>query len=163
MTVSHPPIQRFEFYNNAQGVIRQRRASVGGTVQYLGRHDPKHCESSCLRMVPRCWSYVRMKENGECYGIMHPGWSPSYDNTTESGYIEWPCRHDEDCSLNGKCFDGACKCRQAWDGHRCQSLATLPAKRGAGYRRVDNGRNRRLTSTTMATLRASQTCFAAAL
>ena len=136
-----PPIQRFDNYNNAFGLNVPRGTSLGGTVKYLGRHTPSLCEEMCTSMATRCWSYVRTKASGACYGISHPGWSPSYDNTSESGLLQWPCRNDEDCSLNGKCLGGTCECRPAWSGHRCHTLVTLPANRNAGYRRVDHGRN----------------------
>eukprot|EP01051_Picozoa_sp_SAG22_P023486 SAG22_NODE_6082_length_902_cov_1.189290_1_plen_150_part_01 len=39
-----------------------------------------------------------------------------------SGIVDWPCRTDEDCSLNGKCAvqSGQCECRPAWKGRRCE-------------------------------------------
>jgi hypothetical protein len=41
-----------------------------------------------------------------------------------------------DCGLNGECVGGACACRPAWAGARCQTLALLPASLGAGYRGI---------------------------
>ena len=53
---------------------------------------------------------------GECYGLTSPGFNPSYDPSAVSGVVSWPCRTDDDCSLNGKCSEGACHCRPAWKG-----------------------------------------------
>ncbi len=80
---------------------------------------------------------------GQCFAVTSPGFNPSYDTTAVSGIMEWGCRSDEDCSLNGKCSvgTGRCKCRPAWKGSRCEQLNLLPPTRGAGYRGVDNGHN----------------------
>ena len=51
---------------------------------------------------------------GECFAVLSPGFNPSYDQTAVSGVVDWPCRDDTDCSLNGKCVAGACMCRPAW-------------------------------------------------
>ena len=40
-----------------------------------------------------------------------------------------------------KCSSGACQCRPAWKGKRCETLNLLPAHKGAGYRGVDDGHN----------------------
>lgn len=47
-----------------------------------------------------------------------------------------PCATDLDCGLNGNCVAGACACRPAWTGARCQTLALLPASLNAGYRGI---------------------------
>ena len=80
---------------------------------------------------------------GQCHAVLSPGWNPSYDTTAVTGAVTWPCRTDDDCSLNGACDAdaGACACRAAWTGARCEQLNLLPATRGAGYRGVDDGRN----------------------
>ena len=53
---------------------------------------------------------------GTCYAVTSPGFNPSYDEEATSGVVEWPCRDDDDCSLNGKCdvTAGVCACRPAW-------------------------------------------------
>jgi hypothetical protein len=78
---------------------------------------------------------------GECFAVISPGFNPSYDVSATSGVVDWPCRHDEDCSLNGKCSTGTCLCRPAWKGKRCETLNLQPATKGAGYRGVDDGHN----------------------
>lgn len=80
---------------------------------------------------------------GQCFAVTSPGFNPSYDTTAVSGIMEWGCRSDEDCSLNGKCSadSGHCSCRPAWKGPRCEQLNLLPPTRGAGYRGVDDGHN----------------------
>lgn len=79
---------------------------------------------------------------GDCYGVTSPGFNPSYDPNAVSGVLSWPCRSDDDCSLNGQCSkEGACQCRPAWKGDRCELLNLLPPTRGAGYRGVDDGHN----------------------
>lgn len=80
--------------------------------------------------------------SGECYAVRSPGFNPSYDPAAISGVVDWPCRADEDCSLNGRCgSNGSCQCRPAWKGRRCETLNLLPPTRGAGYRGVDGGHN----------------------
>ena len=73
--------------------------------------------------------------------VISPGFNPSYDEGAVSGVVNWPCRSDDDCSLNGKCISGTCQCRPAWKGDRCETLNLLPATKGAGYRGVDDGHN----------------------
>ena len=138
---ARPQIRRVDSFNNALNVLKPRASSTSGSIRFLGRRALVSCEKACLAMQPRCWSYVHLIASSECYGIAHPGWSPSYDRTARSGYVEWPCRHDEDCSLNGECIEGKCRCRAAWSGSRCHKLVTLPTTRDAGYRRVDYGKN----------------------
>ena len=79
---------------------------------------------------------------GQCFAVTSPGFNPSYDVTAVSGTVEWACRSDDDCSLNGQCgASGECACRPAWRGRRCETLNLLPATRGAGYHAVDGGHN----------------------
>ena len=79
---------------------------------------------------------------GQCFAILSPGFNPSFDPSAVTGVLHWPCRNDDDCSLNGKCSaSGRCKCRPAWKGERCETLNLLKPDRSAGYRGVDNGHN----------------------
>ena len=48
------------------------------------------------------------------------------------------CRDDEDCSLNGVCISGACRCFEPWEGPSCGTLATLPQPRVPAYGGVGN-------------------------
>ena len=110
------------------------------------------CAKSCIGFAgpSRCWSFTWHGPgttfgafNKQCFGVMAPRWSPTPDAGATTGVVQWPCRDDTDCSLNGKCdaATGTCACRPAWQGHRCERLALVPATRGAGYRRVDDGHN----------------------
>ena len=77
----------------------------------------------------------------QCFAVLSPGFNPSWDTSAISGVVEWQCRTDDDCSLNGKCSSGKCTCRPAWTGLRCESLNLLPPMRKSGYRGVDGGHN----------------------
>ena len=59
-----------------------------------------------LAWPDRCWSFVRT--GGQCYVVLSPGFNPSYDPAATSGVVAWPCRADDDCSLNGHCLAGRC-------------------------------------------------------
>lgn len=78
---------------------------------------------------------------GQCFAVATPGFNPSYDTTAVSGVLDWPCRNNEECSLNGVCSSGACQCRPAWKGKRCELLNLQAPTRGAGYRGTDGGHN----------------------
>ena len=63
-------------------------------------------------------------------------WRPTPDDSEiVSGQVAWPCRDDEDCSLNGVCTDGRCVCDAAWGGEsgRCDELQFEPASFPQGY------------------------------
>ena len=77
----------------------------------------------------------------QCFAVLSPGFNPSWDTSAISGVVEWQCRTDDDCSLNGKCSFGNCACRPAWTGLRCETLTLLPPMRKSGYRGVDGGHN----------------------
>ena len=124
------------------------------TIRFLGVLPTfAACEEACVAVKnTRCWSFtwhggvpVASPFHKQCFGIIAPRWSPTPDQDgIISGYIDWPCRDDLDCSLNGKCVQSKseCACRPAWTGHRCEKLALSPATRGAdGYRGVDGGHN----------------------
>jgi len=127
------------------------------TVKYLGlTNSSAKCADLCVAHAIRCWSFTWHNIPGnfyhQCFGILSPRWSPTPDSEEiVSGIIEWPCRNDHDCSLNGICSQDnsgdslyigkSCKCDSSWSGKRCETLKLLPATRGAGYRGVDNGHN----------------------
>ena len=142
--VAEPSARLYRDYNQAQGVIVPRGTSAGGTVRYLGgKADADRCEGLCRASTPRCHSFVLLA-GGECYGVATPGFNPSYEPGTVSGVLEWGCRGDADCSLNGRCDPGTgeCACRAAWTGRRCETLRLDPApRRDAGFRSVDGGKN----------------------
>lgn len=127
-------------------------AVAGGnttTIKYLGDSgSASNCQKACLAMGDRCWSYTYFEASyqdkdfaGQCFGVSAPRFSPTPEDGATTGVVEWPCRDNADCSMNGQCSNGACKCDPAWSGLRCEQLNLVPAKRGAGYRGVDNGRN----------------------
>ena len=127
------------------------------TVKYLGlTNSSAKCADLCVAHAIRCWSFTWHNIPGnfyhQCFGILSPRWSPTPDSEEiVSGIIEWPCRNDHDCSLNGICSQDnsgdslyigkSCKCDSSWSGKRCETLKLLPATRGARYRGVDNGHN----------------------
>ena len=98
------------------------------------------CEERCATYEKqRCWSFVFLKEQKECYAVLSPGFNPSYDEGAVTGVLDWPCRNANDCSLNGKCTNGTCECRLPWIGHRCETLNLEPPKTDYGYQGVDDG------------------------
>eukprot|EP00947_MAST-08B_sp_MAST-8B-sp1_P001928 g1928.t1 len=151
-----PPVTYYKGLNQVYDV-----AVAGGdttTVKFLGTaKDATACADLCVAYSKaRCWSFTW--HNGgygsfalQCFGLTAPRWSPTPDasagtgNTKEvvSGQVQWPCRDDTDCSLNGVCAAGTstCKCDAPWSGHRCETMDLLPATHGAGYRGVDGGHN----------------------
>ena len=45
------------------------------------------------------------------------------------------CHSDLDCSLNGRCDNGRCRCEPAWSGAPdCSSIRFVPGIRASGYR-----------------------------
>jgi len=49
------------------------------------------------------------------------------------------CSTSAECSFNGECQDGRCRCDMAWRGQRCATLNLLPARPGAGLNVTDAG------------------------
>lgn len=83
-----------------------------------------------------------LNQSRQCYGHADPVWLPLRDLRMNSGEVNHPCTSDLDCSLNGKCADGACHCITAWTGHRCETLRLLPVdKSKMGFQPMESGRN----------------------
>jgi hypothetical protein len=137
-----PTVTMYQNFNQALNIPLDNGTSQGGTITTLGSFaDVAACQKACIESKgPRCWSFVHMKDK-TCLGVISPGFNPSYDENAVSGVVDWPCRNDDDCSLNGKCAAGKCNCRPAWKGARCETLNLLKATKGAGYRGVDDGHN----------------------
>ncbi|CAH1787739.1 unnamed protein product [Owenia fusiformis] len=117
-----------------------------GSVHYLGTFNTtEECEKECIKQAERCWSYTYYSlkftgYNGQCFGRMEDlQWSPMKQEDIDSGRILWPCRSNMDCSLNGECLDGMCKCDPAWMLHNCDVLNLLPANKNTGYKQMDDG------------------------
>ena len=120
-------------FNQALNVLVPKGTSKGGTVQYLDTFPSTavgtaECAAACIKHAERCWSFVHMagaadsELAGQCFAVTSPGFNPSYDPTAVSGTVDWGCRSDDDCSLNGKCGAGQCACRPAWKGDHCETL-----------------------------------------
>lgn len=145
-TAAAPNYQVYNGLNQVYNVALSKQNTT--TVKYLGTlATPDHCAKACISTVERCWSFTWHNVSGtfhhQCFGLTSPRWSPTPDSTQiVSGIVEWPCRNDQDCSLNGRCdTQGHCQCDPSWMGARCQTLNLLPATHGAGYRGVDDGHN----------------------
>ena len=48
-----------------------------------------------------------------------------------------PCTRDDDCSLNGECSKGTCKCDPGWSGQDCGVLAVKATPLGAGFQHLN--------------------------
>ena len=144
-----PPVHTVADVSQVFNVARPSRNTT--TILYLGSFDAAPaCAAACAALAPqRCWSFTHHGAafpGGlalQCFGLTSPRWTPvpvAPALGTTSGWLEWPCRDDFDCSLNGACSAaGVCACNRAWRGPRCEALALEPATKGAGYEPVDNG------------------------
>ena len=113
-------------------------------------------EGAGKRGGERCWSYtwfpkkhyrfesavhdiMWLTENRrcpmQCFAVTAPHASLDYNPGAVSGDVHWPCRSNEDCSMNGKCDTGSgrCQCRRVWTGDRCQTLRIGKPRRHSGY------------------------------
>jgi hypothetical protein len=138
-----PTVTMYPNFNQALNIpLDSSGNSAGGTIMSLGSFpETSACQQACITSKgPRCWSFVHLT-TGACYAVVSPGFNPSFDESATSGVVDWPCRSNDDCSLNGKCSSGKCNCRPAWKGARCETLSLLPATKGAGYRGMDDGHN----------------------
>jgi hypothetical protein len=119
----------------------------------LSGGDGSSAESTAPVGAAKCWSFTYYSGassspdanfSRNCFGVTSPRWSPTPGVAgAVSGYVQWPCAADSDCSLNGECSTatGKCECDTAWSGHRCESLNLLPGARRAGYFGQDGGVN----------------------
>ena len=134
--LQQPEVEYFNGLNQVFNVAKPAQNTT--TIRYLGNFkDAKACGEACAAHKPeRCWSFTYHGAGlgafaRQCFGIVAPRWSPTPDGSqVTSGVLQWPCRNDEDCSLNGKCDSGTgkCSCRKAWGGRRCERLQLLPAR-----------------------------------
>ena len=144
-----PPVHSFADVSQVFNVARPSRNTT--TVLFLGSvAAAPACAAACAALAPqRCWSFTFLGAGApgglalQCFGLTSPRWNPVPVAAAEgvvSGWLEWPCRDDFDCSLNGQCgADGVCACNRAWRGPRCEALALQPATKGAGFEPVDDG------------------------
>ena len=124
--------------------------------------SPAACEAACIsyrneKVSPvsgwtRCAAYTHVAagagRGARCVVLVDADeWAPQPMRGAVAGRLTWPprrCATAADCSFNGVC-DGArarCACDAAWTGERCQTLALVPARAGAGLRLLDGaGRN----------------------
>ena len=113
LAAAAPTVRLYEGFNQALNVINTGNVSKGGSVRFLeSAGSVEECRSTCIQSTPRCWSFVYLND-AECYAVTSPGFNPSFDLTATSGVVQWPCRDDGDCSLNGQCdvVAGKCACR----------------------------------------------------
>ena len=126
------------------------------------------CEAACVayrndNVSPvsgwtRCQSFTRFAPNetapARCVAVVDAEewrWSRVAARGAVAGRVDWPlarCENDADCGYNGACdpATSACACDAAWEGDRCQTLALLPATRGAGLRMVDGATGANVSS-----------------
>ena len=129
------------------------RCPVLDTHTHTHTHTRTHVRTYVLNVRPEPTTRGR-----QCYGVTNGHWAPVTQANITSGRVLWPsgssaalackgappapsppagpCSTALDCGLNGVCDtnSGSCKCRPAWTGKRCQTLALLPASLSAGYR-----------------------------
>ena len=140
--------------------LRSRAVETGAEspwVKSLGHTtDAAECASRCVAMAPatqqeRCRSFTRLSDSysknasraGLCLAHLDHVWLPLHaEGDADSGLIEWPCKDDMDCSLNGKCGGGKCSCNHGWKGNRCETLSLGPVDRKVlGFNPTQGGKN----------------------
>lgn len=129
--------------NNIAGEVPDPGAS-SGTVLYLGGFDSTAgCEAACVARAD-CHSFTyHTPAFGApwakgCYGRTDWDWHPVKQRDIDSGRVGTPptpgsCDDDYECSLNGVCSEGRCRCDPAWKGGNCGVLNVVPGEKGAGY------------------------------
>eukprot|EP01050_Picozoa_sp_SAG11_P017004 SAG11_NODE_2393_length_3409_cov_1.781269_3_plen_346_part_00 len=80
------------------------------------------------RCLSTCWFHSAWNESytNQCFCNAGPIWMPLPSLQADSAVVEWPCASPADCSYNGECSGGVCKCAPAWGGVRCGELQLLP-------------------------------------
>lgn len=144
---SPPPISYSSGLSQVFGVATFNKST--NTIAFLGAQpDLPRCAAAALNHTPRVWSFTFYDAHNAssplasgCFGVLEPRWSPAPAPSSTTGRVAWPCRTDDDCSLNGQCLlpSGACACRRAWEGPTCATLRLVPGPRGAGFQPVDGG------------------------
>jgi hypothetical protein len=151
-----------EIHHNASNIQWRRvldYAQDGRWVTNLGTTlDTNDCGAKCIawsnlsRPGVRCRNFVRygaaFAKNSniskKCFGHLDANWAPSSFDATfvDSGEVLWPCETALDCSLNGICGAGTCKCDAQWTGTRCQTLQLDPVGPASmGFEPTLNGMN----------------------
>jgi len=124
----------------------------------------EECAARCVAWEPasgpaqRCRSFTRFADSyhsnvslsGACFGRLDPSWVPlqaTGDDAADSGTVDWPCSgatevSSLDCSLNGRCVQGACVCSKGWKGRRCEALNLAPVNASVlGFNPTAGGTN----------------------
>lgn len=69
--------------------------------------------------------------------VVDGSWMPHNETHVTSGTTG--CIHQSDCSFNGNCSNGTCRCAPAWHGKYCEKLATMAGSKALGYQGRDSG------------------------
>ena len=99
--------------NHVYGVAHSRgnTTSEWSTVwHFLGSFDDVGLrEAAFLSATWRCWSFTFHEPSfpdpdfaRQCFGLSQPRFSPTPQALDSTGVVQWPCRADTDCSLNGQ-------------------------------------------------------------
>ena len=119
------------------------------------------CENACIQMSQNsadstCTSFTYHSAafpvsdwRRGCYVVVDGSWMPHNETHVTSGTNG--CIHQRDCSFNGNCSHGTCRCAPAWRGKFCEKLATIAGPKALGYQGRDS--SGRLSSWGGAVLR----------
>jgi hypothetical protein len=140
-----PPVDFYDGLTQVDGVAALGKSTT--TIAFLGLQPSlTACEAAALSFPSRVWSFTYYAQNATsklstgCFGVLEPRWCPAPAPSAGTGRVGWPCRSDDDCSLNGACQPtGVCACRRAWEGATCATLRLRPGPRGGGFQPVDGG------------------------
>eukprot|EP00755_Sulcionema_specki_P036574 Sspe_Gene.107207::Locus_85303_Transcript_2_3_Confidence_0.625_Length_1615::g.107207::m.107207 len=141
-----------QLFNNTDCISgRVPQAGLNGTgVVFLGiASSVGECSALCMALDD-CHSFAyHLASFGNpwrygCYGVVDYQWSAIPTPGVVSGLIdpmpaEGECLTDTDCSLNGVCEGGKCRCDAAWQGQYCETLALLPTHPQWGYNASGEG------------------------
>jgi hypothetical protein len=160
-SASAPPFLLYENADNAHG---RWNASGGATFLGGGFASAAACEKACVAKhgadpTSGCTAFThytaghyRAELREQCYCDMGGAWAPFYSslgapaqwgNVTSgqnapSAFVT-KCAGPADCSYNGECAAGVCRCHPQWMGKYCGQLHTVPTPRGAGLQSTDGG------------------------